>query len=80
MSDGLAYCWGSGDSGRLGNRATTSYNYPVLATTDALCGASTPMGDGTCSLKSGTTYYYRISYTLDGTTKTTGDWTGIKTS
>lgn len=80
VSDGLAYCWGSGDNGRLGNRTTTSYNYPVLATTDALCGASTPLGDGTCSLKGGTTYYYRVSYTLDGTTKTTGDWTGIKTN
>jgi len=80
VSDGLAYCWGNGDSGRLGNRTTASSTYPLLSTTDALCAGSAALGDGTCSLRSGTTYYYRLIFTLDGNTKTRGDWTGIKTS
>ncbi len=80
VSDGLAYCWGSGDSGRLGNRTTAPYAYPMLVNGDALCASSVPLGDGTCSLKGGTTYYYRLTFTLDGTTKTKGDWTGIKTN
>ncbi|MBN9106926.1 MAG: hypothetical protein J0I14_18210 [Propionibacteriaceae bacterium] len=80
VADGLAYCWGAGDNGRLGTRSTAASGYPVLTSTDALCDGSSPLGDGTCSLKSGTTYYYRVTFTLDGTTRTRGDWVGIKTS
>ncbi|MGC3993669.1 MAG: hypothetical protein QM779_06135 [Propionicimonas sp.] len=81
VADGLAYCWGSGDSGRLGTRATTSTTSPLVVTADALCASgSTALGDGSCSLASGTTYYYRVTFTLDGNTTTKGDWTGIKTS
>lgn len=81
VADGLAYCWGSGDGGRLGTRATSSSSRPLAVTGDALCAVgSAPLGDGTCSLTPGTTYYYRVTFTLDGTTKTRGDWVGIKTS
>jgi alpha-tubulin suppressor-like RCC1 family protein len=81
VAGGSAYCWGSGDSGRLGTRAATDSTRPVVVTGDALCATgSVSLGDGTCSLATGTTYYYRVTFTLDGTTKTSGDWTGIKTS
>lgn len=81
VADGLAYCWGNGDSGRLGARAATSSTRPIVVTGDALCAAgSAPLGDGTCSLAAGVTYTYRIAFTLDGTTKTWGDPVGIKVS
>ncbi len=84
ISDGAIYCWGLGTNGRLGvGGAATTGNFTTAqrTVTDARCAAgSTALGNGTCSLKPNTTYYYRVKFTLDGNTATTGDWTGIKTS
>lgn len=74
----------SATNGRLGlgGSATTSNATTAQgAVTDARCAAgSTALGNGTCSLKPNTTYYYRVKFTLDGNTATNGDWTGLRTS
>ncbi len=81
VADDTVYCWGSGADGRLGTRTTANSLYPVAAVADARCAAgSAARGDGTCSLAPGTTYWYRITYTLDGTTSTKGAWTPLSTS
>lgn len=81
LLDGRPYCWGAGTNGRLGNREASTFNYPQQTPPDALCAVgATPMGDGACSLAPSTTYYYRVSYTLDGGPARTGDWRGISTS
>lgn len=83
VSGGAAYCWGSGDNGRLGNRTTAAIGpgYPVAVLADARCAPeSVALGNGTCSLAAGSTYRYRITYTLDGNTTTRGGWVAIKTS
>ena len=84
ISGGMIYCWGLSTSGRLGaGGAATTANVtaPQATVSNARCAAgSTALGNGTCSLKPNTTYYYRVKFTLDGNTATTGDWTGIKTS
>ena len=59
-SDGGAACWGSGESGQLGNGATTTTsNTPVAVTGGALTGKTVTKisaGDGhTCALTSGGT-------------------------
>jgi alpha-tubulin suppressor-like RCC1 family protein len=72
------YCWGSGTDGRLGNRTTTDSSYPVAVIPDARCdGGSIALGNGLCSLASGTTYYYRVSYSLDGVNRKSGPWRGL---
>ena len=82
VGDGGVYCWGSAANGRQGLGGvspTGSYAYPQAAVADARCAAgSVPLGDGSCSLASGRTYYYRVSFTLDGTTRTRGEWTGLE--
>jgi alpha-tubulin suppressor-like RCC1 family protein len=83
LLDGRPYCWGRGENGRLGNRevVAATFNYPQQTPPDALCAVgATPMGDGSCSLAPSTTYYYRVSYTLDGGPARTGSWVGISTS
>jgi alpha-tubulin suppressor-like RCC1 family protein len=79
--DDHLYCWGLGTYGRLANRDTaTTYNYPQAVPVDVLCGGGTAIGDGTCSLAPGTTYYYRVKYTLDAGPTKTGSWVGLSTS
>lgn len=81
VADGESYCWGNGDNGRLGNRATSASSYPVSSHADALCATgSTALGDGTCSLAPGTIYYYRVTYTLDGNTSATGPLQNLTTA
>jgi hypothetical protein len=29
IRDGLAYCWGEGGNGRLGNGSTADFSYPI---------------------------------------------------
>jgi alpha-tubulin suppressor-like RCC1 family protein len=79
--DGRPWCWGTGTYGRLGNGAATSYTYPQATTMNAMCARNTTLlGDGTCAMASGTTYYYRVKYTLDDGSTRTGSWVGIATS
>lgn len=79
--DGRPWCWGTGTYGRLGNGATTSYTYPQPTALNAMCARNTVLlGNGTCQMASGTTYYYRVKYTLDDGSTKTGSWVGIATS
>ena len=84
ISNGDVYCWGLSTSARLrlgGSAITGNATTAQGAVTDARCATgSTALGNGTCPLKPDTTYYYRVKFTLDGTTATNGDWTGLKTS
>jgi len=83
VSGTSAYCWGSNTNGQVGDGSTTQRSAPVAVQTVAgapcATGASliTP---STCSLAPGTTYYYRVKFTVDGAITTTSDWVGIKTS
>lgn len=83
VSGTAAYCWGSNTTGQVGDGSTTQRTAPVAVQTVAgapcATGASliTP---STCSLAPGTTYYYRVKFTVDGAISTTSDWVGIKTS
>jgi hypothetical protein len=80
----VVYCWGLGTSGRLGTGGPTttgSLLTPQATVSDARCAAgSQSLGNGRCSLAAGKTYYYRVKFTLDGNTATTGAWTDIKTA
>jgi alpha-tubulin suppressor-like RCC1 family protein len=79
--NGAPYCWGYGDSYRLGNDETADVYYPTAASIGGLrCGSGVAFGDGGCTLSAGTTYYYRVTFTLDGNTTTVGDWTGLTTA
>lgn len=79
--DGLLYCWGDpSGSALLGDRDTTRYSYPVLLPVDSQCGGGAAMGDGTCTLAPATTYYYRVTYTIDGLGPQSGAWTGLRTA
>jgi alpha-tubulin suppressor-like RCC1 family protein len=81
LFDGRPWCWGTGTYGRLGNGATTSYTYPQATPMTTMCARNTTLlGDGTCAMGSGTTFYYRVKYTLDDGSTKTGSWVGIATS
>lgn len=81
IAGAAAYCWGSGANGRLGNRSTNDFAYPVAVVADARCASgSVALGDGTCSLAPSTTYFYKVTYTLDGNTATSGALTPLKTA
>jgi len=78
---GQLYCWGVGTNGRLGVGETIANNYPVQTPVGMLCATgATSLGDGTCSLTPGTTYYYQVAYSLDGSNVHTGSWVAISTS
>ncbi len=82
-SGDAAYCWGLNSEGRLGNGGTNTSNVPV--TVQAVSAPSCPTGANlitpmTCSLKPSTTYYYRLTYTVDGGMSASSGWVGIKTS
>lgn len=78
--EGRVYCWGTGTNGRLGNRSPLRYGYPQATPLDPICGGGSDRGDGTCTLAPGRTYYYRVSYTIDGALPRTGSWVGLTTS
>lgn len=81
LFDGRPWCWGTGTYGRLGNGATTSYTYPQATPMTTMCARNTTLlGGGTCAMGSGTTFYYRVKYTLDDGSTKTGSWVGIATS
>lgn len=82
IADGALYCWGVGTNGRLGNRETSTavVNFPQPAAPDLMCASGTgALGDGTCTLAPSTTYYYRVSYTLDGAGTKASNWVGLST-
>lgn len=78
--DGQLYCWGEGSFGRLADREVTDFNYPQAAALGPVCHGGGDLGDGTCGLSSATTYYYRVTYTIDGGNPKVGDWVGVSTS
>lgn len=83
IADGALYCWGISTNGRLGNRDTSTsiILFPQPAAPDVMCSTgATGIGDGTCTLAPSTTYYYRVSYTLDGDSAKAGSWVGLSTS
>jgi alpha-tubulin suppressor-like RCC1 family protein len=83
VSASVAYCWGENAEGRLGNNTTTASTVPV--TVQAVAGPPCASGanlitPSTCSLTSGTTYYYRVKYVVDGGLTNTSDWVAVKTN
>ncbi len=83
VSGAAAYCWGENGSGQLGNNSTTDTSQPVpvsAVSAPACANGASLITPNTCSLKPGTTYYYRVKYTVDGAIGTASDWTGIKTA
>lgn len=75
VAGGAAYCSGSGANGRLGTRTTTDSTVPVGVVADARCaGGAVALGNGTCSLATGSSYQYRVTFTLDGRIQRTGNW------
>ncbi len=78
VSGGEAYCWGSSASGKLGIGGAEdgrSYASPQATAGDVRCrSGAISLGDGTCSFAPGERYEYRVTFTLDGTTATTGPW------
>jgi len=83
VSGGTVYCYGAGGNGRLGlgGSATDDAGSPAATYAEPRCAAEAKLlGDGTCSLSSGTTYYYRVTFTLDGRTSTHGSWVGATTN
>lgn len=83
ISGGAAYCWGLNTNGRLGDGTTTTRTTPVAVqavASSACAGGASLITPTTCSLTPGTTYYYRVKFTVDGAIATTSDWVGIKTS
>lgn len=83
VADGAASCFGNATTdGRLGigSTSTVDISVPTLVYPGARCATDqTLLGDGTCSLSAGTTYYYRVTFSLDGRTTTAGDWVGLAT-
>ena len=83
VASGAAYCWGQNSEGRLGNNTITASNVPV--TVQAVAGPPCATGanlitPSTCSLTSGTTYYYRVKYVVDGGLTNTSNWLAVKTN
>ena len=83
VSGSNAYCWGDNPEGRLGNNTITASTVPVAV--QVVAGPSCPTGanlitPSTCSLTSGTTYYYRVKYVVDGGLTNTSDWVAVKTN
>jgi alpha-tubulin suppressor-like RCC1 family protein len=83
VSSKVAHCWGQNSEGRLGTGTTTASTVP--ATVETVSGPPCPTGAGlitptTCSLASGTTYYYQLTYTIDGGMSLTSGWIDLKTS
>lgn len=83
VADGNAYCFGNGSTdGRLGLGG--SYGQDITTPASVFEGPRCArdqelLGDGSCSLSAATTYYYRLTFTLDGKTSTTGTWVGLAT-
>ncbi len=83
IADGAASCYGNATAdGRLGIGSTSAVDLsvPTLVYPGARCATNqTLLGNGTCSLSSETTYFYRLTFTLDGKTTTVGEWAGLTT-
>jgi alpha-tubulin suppressor-like RCC1 family protein len=59
VAGGLAYCWGGGGSGNLGNNSTNSSSTPVAVDTSLMSGTVTDISVGsnhTCAIASGQAY------------------------
>lgn len=83
VSGGAAYCWGYNATNQVGDGTTTQRTTPVAVTGVAgpPCDTgATLITPTTCSLTSGTTYYYRLTYTIDGGMSTSSGWVGVKTN
>ncbi|PRY67846.1 alpha-tubulin suppressor-like RCC1 family protein [Glaciihabitans tibetensis] len=82
-SDGIAYCWGFNGRGEVGNgTAGQPVRAPVRMTPIAgvACETgATQFTATTCSLTPGTTYYYRVDYTVGTRTSPAGAWTAVAT-
>nr|WP_300150898.1 hypothetical protein [Propionicimonas sp.] len=83
VSGDAAYCWGLNTNGRLGDGTTTQRTTPVAV--QAVAGLACATGASlitptTCSLAPGTTYYYKLTYTVDGNSRTGSGWVAVKTS
>jgi alpha-tubulin suppressor-like RCC1 family protein len=83
VAGGNAYCFGNAtqdDRLGLGGSSSVDITVPTQVYQGARCAADqTLLGNGTCSLAAGTTYYYRVTFSLDGTTTTAGNWVGLAT-
>ncbi|MFM6973632.1 MAG: hypothetical protein ACKOXM_00550, partial [Agromyces sp.] len=82
-TDGTVHCRGRGNWGQLGNGVVTGDLVPnptaVQASVPTLCPAdAVPASSTKCSLQTGTDYYYRLSYTVNGTAYAS-DWTKVTT-
>jgi alpha-tubulin suppressor-like RCC1 family protein len=83
VSGTASSCWGYNSTGQLGDNSTTQRTAPVAVqavTASACATGATLITPSTCSLAPGTTYYYRVKFTVDGNMSTTSSWVGVKTN
>lgn len=62
--DGRVYCWGSNESGQLGDGTTTNRNYAVLVSTSVRFSSIHALANSTCGLTAeGTVYCWGSNFT-----------------